>query len=244
MWRKMTVIVASMLMMLVAACGGASLESTDKKNGSAIPASPEQSATVTTESYGGADNLYTIVIDPGHGGKDPGSTGASGMFEKNFTLRQSLILAELLEQDPRFQVFMTRDDDVFLSTESHFRPNFANDMSADLFISIHGNTYESSDAAGTESYYYHKESLPFAEIMHKHVTEATGFTDRGVKKQNYFLIRETTMPSVLLELGYMTNPGNETEMWSDEFQERVAKAIVAGVNEYLNTWTHNTPEEL
>lgn len=202
------------------------------KIGSIAANSPRE---VTTESVQTRERQYTIVIDPGHGGKDPGSTGVSGQFEKAFTLSLSQKLAALLKTDTRFLVFMTRDDDSFLSSESLFRPQFANDLDADMFISIHGNTFESPDASGTESFYYHDESMPFAEIIHKHAAEATGFTDRGYKQEGYYVIRETEMPSVLIEIGYMTNPDNEREMWKDDFQNRVAQAIVNGINEYVES---------
>lgn len=177
---------------------------------------------------------YTIVIDPGHGGEDPGATAVNGRFEKEFTLSMAKTLVTLLEQDPHLQVKMTRNDDTFISTQDSFRPKFANEQHADLYISIHGNTFDHPSVSGTESFYYHDESLDFATVIHKHVVQATGFNDRGVKKANYFVLRETTMPAVLLELGYLTNPGNDERMWTPDFQQSVAAAIYAGIKEYLN----------
>ncbi|SET23238.1 N-acetylmuramoyl-L-alanine amidase [Oceanobacillus limi] len=175
---------------------------------------------------------FKVVIDPGHGGKDVGAIGVSGQYEKSFTLNLSLKVKELLEQDPDINVDMTRSDDSFISQESRYRPTFANDLNADVYVSIHGNTFMDSNVSGTETYYYHRNSRSFANIMHSHVIEATNFNDRGVKKEEFFVLKDTEMPAVLLELGYLTNPENESSMLKESFQDRVASAIVEGIKEY------------
>jgi len=85
---------------------------------------------------------YKVVIDAGHGGEDVGATGASGQYEKNFTLSVAKKVSKLLEQNPHIQVYMTRSDDSFISQESRHRPIYANDLNADLFLSIHANTLQ------------------------------------------------------------------------------------------------------
>jgi N-acetylmuramoyl-L-alanine amidase len=180
--------------------------------------------------------VYKVVIDPGHGGEDSGATSVTGRYEKEFTLSLSLAIAAKLAEDPQLQIELTRTDDAFISTREQFRPEFANNLQADLFISIHGNTFEDASASGTESFYYHEESLAFAGIIHKHVVQATGFKDRGVKYENFYVLRDTEMPSVLLELGYLTNPANEASMWTYSFQDAVAAAIGDGIREYLQLY--------
>lgn len=177
--------------------------------------------------------VYKVVIDPGHGGKDRGATGVSGKDEKDFTLQLSQKVKELAQQEPRIEVYLTRTDDRFLSSIDRTRPEFANQIGADLFISIHGNTYTDPDVSGTETYYYRKESLKLAKIMHRHVAGATGFRDRGVKKEDFFVVKDTKMPAVLLEVGYVTNPQDEAQMFTDEFQYRIAASILDGMKEYL-----------
>ncbi len=184
----------------------------------------------------GRENLekkYMVVIDPGHGGKDSGAIGASGRFEKDFTLSLSKKVAERLEQEPEIGVYLTREDDSFISTKGSLRAAFANERNADLFISIHGNTFNDPDLSGTQSFYYHDNCQAFAEVMHRHVLSATGFIDRGVEKGNFFVLRDTHMPSVLLEIGYLTNPRDEAKMLRKDFQETVADAILMGIKEYL-----------
>lgn len=243
--RKMYIIAAAWLsLLLLAACSdGVSNGSGGNSADSSLAAAPAAGNRAIhepdgTSGPGSSDPVYSgpvykVVIDPGHGGEDPGATSVSGRFEKEFNLSVSQAIAAKLADDPQLQIEFTRTGDAFISTHELYRPEFANDLPADLFISIHGNTYEDASASGTESFYYHDESLAFAETIHKHVILATGLKDRGVKAANFFVLRETEMPSVLLELGYLTNPGDEAKMWTNEFQEAVASAIADGIKEYL-----------
>lgn len=180
------------------------------------------------------EDLFKVVIDPGHGGEDPGSKGSSGLYEKDFTLSLSKKVVELLEKNPDCKVYMTREDDTFLSAKERYRPKFANELQADMYISIHGNTFTNPSISGTETYYYKEESLTLANTIHKHLLNATKFSDRGVKKEEYFVLKDTTMPAVLLEIGYLTNPQEEQMMFREDFQETVADAIYEGILEYLN----------
>lgn len=180
-----------------------------------------------------SDKIFSVVIDPGHGGKDVGATGASGLYEKDFTLNLSKKVYEILEQEEKIQVHMTREEDTFISTLDMYRPKFANELEADLFISIHGNTFEDPNVSGTESYYYHEKFKAFAETIHKKVVGSTGFNDRGVRNKDLFVVRYTDMPAVLLEIGYLTNPEEEEKMFTDEFQNSIANSISDGIKEYL-----------
>ena len=180
-------------------------------------------------------NVFTVVIDPGHGGKDKGATGASGAYEKDFALQLSKKLMKLLEKEELIDVYLTRSDDSFISSVDRERVKIATDKSADLLISIHGNTFTDPKVSGTETYYYTEQSRSIAEVIHKHVVEATGFRDRGVKVEDFFIIKDAQMPSVLLELGYLTNPQNEAQLLKEDLQNEIAKAIVAGLKEYLPT---------
>ncbi|WP_085523739.1 N-acetylmuramoyl-L-alanine amidase family protein [Tuberibacillus sp. Marseille-P3662] len=178
------------------------------------------------------DDVYKVVIDPGHGGKDKGSTSASGRYEKAFTLSLGKKVEKMLKKEPDIKVYMTRDDDSFISQTSRYRPKFANKLNADIFISIHGNTFSNPDVSGTQTFYYHDGSLPLAETMQKHVAKATGFSDRGVKRKDLFVVRDTNMPAVLIEVGFLSNPQDEAKMYTDPFQKRVAASIVDGIKEY------------
>jgi N-acetylmuramoyl-L-alanine amidase len=200
------------------------------------PSDNSMNAAASIEPLTPPEPEWKVVIDPGHGGMDPGAEGASGRAEKDFSLQLSLQVKELLEQESNIEVNMTRSDDEFISSVEYERAEFANALGADLFVSIHGNTYSDPDVSGTETYYYDEESLPLATVLHRHVVEAAGFRDRGVKQESYFVLRETTMPAALIEVGYLTNPQDEQRMWEEDFQRQVAASIAEGIKEYIETY--------
>ncbi|MCT1401279.1 N-acetylmuramoyl-L-alanine amidase [Paenibacillus sp. p3-SID867] len=181
-----------------------------------------------------SETPYQVVIDSGHGGKDNGATGASGSFEKDFTLQLALKVEELAKQEPGIEVVLTRSEDRFISSIDRERPEIANRLGADLFISIHGNTYEDASVSGTETYYYHENSRFLAEIMQKHMVQTSGFRDRGVKKEDFFVLKDSNMPAALIEMGYLTNPQEENEMLTEDYQYRMASSILDGIKEALN----------
>ncbi|WP_160031651.1 N-acetylmuramoyl-L-alanine amidase family protein [Paenibacillus sp. An7] len=175
----------------------------------------------------------TVVIDPGHGGSDPGTIGITNTYEKDFNLALSLKVEALLQSEPEISVVMTRDEDVYPTRTE--RVALANQLKADLYISIHGNSVLSSpQASGTETYYYQRSSSKdLASDIHKHLVKALGFKDRGVKEGNYQVIRETTMAAALLEIGFLSNPQEEVALFTEAVQDKAAQAIVDGIKEYL-----------
>ncbi len=174
-----------------------------------------------------------VVIDPGHGGSDPGASGFSNRKEKDFTLALSLKVQALLLLEPGIEVIMTRDSDAYPTLAD--RVKLAKEFNADLFVSIHGNSVQNSpQTSGTETYYYQRiSSKELAEMLHKRIIEAMGLHDRGVKEGNFHVIRETTMAAALLELGFLSNLSDEKAMFTDSVQNIVAQAIVDGIKEYL-----------
>ncbi|GBF77212.1 N-acetylmuramoyl-L-alanine amidase [Paenibacillus sp. 598K] len=173
-----------------------------------------------------------IVLDAGHGGKDPGTIGYSKTQEKGFNLSVVLKVQALLQNDPNMEVVLTRDNDTFI--ELGERGPIANRLGADAFISVHANSVENSpSASGTESYYYEEASKAFTQVMHKHLLKATGFKDRGVKKASFKVLRDTQMISVLLESGFISNPTEEAALFTEEMQQKIAQAIVDALYEYF-----------
>ncbi|MFD2612093.1 N-acetylmuramoyl-L-alanine amidase [Paenibacillus gansuensis] len=179
-----------------------------------------------------SSSRYKVVIDPGHGGTDPGASGITGYREKAFTLAVGLKVNKLLEQEPRLQVIMTRTGDTYPTLSD--RSALANNAKADLFISIHGNSLVGSKATGIESYYLHQNSGAFAKIIHKNLLAATNMSDRKVRVENFHVVRETKMPAVLLELGFLSNASDEAKMKSESYQQKCAEAIVQSIKEYFN----------
>ncbi|WP_339287443.1 N-acetylmuramoyl-L-alanine amidase family protein [Paenibacillus sp. FSL E2-0201] len=194
---------------------------------------PEVPVTTPPPATGNTDKKV-IVIDAGHGGKDPGSSSVNKLKEKDFTLPTALKIAELLKKEPNIEVVLTRSDDTYPTLQD--RSNLANKVKADLFISVHANSIPvggKSNPSGTETYYTRNDSLLFAQTVHKYLSVATGLQDRGVRQANYHVTRETKMPAILLECGYLSNTKDEALLYTADFQNKVASAVVSGIKEYL-----------
>ncbi|WP_379129350.1 N-acetylmuramoyl-L-alanine amidase [Paenibacillus sp. sgz500958] len=193
------------------------------------------SGPVTGGGYTGTGQPV-VVLDAGHGGTQPGATSLTKRLEKDFNLAVILKAAALLQQESGITVVLTRNDDRTLGLQE--RVDIAEAMQADLFISLHANamptTYPSwNKVTGSETYYTRSESLLLAQIMHKHLVAGTGFKDNGVRSKSLHVTRETSMPAVLLEAGYLTNSGDEAALYSEGLQDALAREIVSGIKEYL-----------
>jgi len=117
------------------------------------------------------------------------------------------------------------------------RVTIANSSGADLFISFHLNASTSSDVSGTETYYFHPLSLKFAELVHKKIINALNTIDRGVRNRGFQVVKDiNTMPSVLLEPLYISNPNEEKIILDENIRQKLAEAIFDAINEYFNQW--------
>ncbi|MED4570468.1 N-acetylmuramoyl-L-alanine amidase family protein [Brevibacillus agri] len=177
---------------------------------------------------------YLIVVDAGHGGKDPGALGVAGNHEKDYTLAVANKVVALLKQYPEFQVVPVRTTDVFYELSE--RVAIANELEADLFLSIHANSFPKPTTGGTETFYYNANSKTFAQLVHKHLQGATQFPDRGVKASGFYVIKNTKMPAVLTETGFLSNPQENALLTSPAFQDKIAKALVAAIREYYQSY--------
>lgn len=174
---------------------------------------------------------YTVVLDAGHGGSDPGAQSVTGKWEKEFNLSVVKKVQAILAAESKINLVLTRSGDTYPTLDE--RVELANSLKADLFVSVHGNSYK-PEINGTETYYTREESLAFAKLLHKNAVAATGFKDNGVRKAGFKVIKYTTMPAVLLEVGYLSNESNGKTMFTDAFQERVAAAIAASIKQYFH----------
>jgi len=177
-----------------------------------------------------------VVIDPGHGGRDTGAI-ANGVQEKDLVLPISLRLGRVL-QSMGYVVQYTRTTDVEIDLEP--RVQFANRLQADVFLSIHANSLASrnSSVSGVETYHAPGATLGFAlaTLVHQQVISATGARDRGVRSARFFVIRHTTMPAILLETGFVTNPQEAANLSNPAYQERIAQGTAQGVDQFLRTY--------
>lgn len=170
-----------------------------------------------------------IVIDIGHGGDDPGAVNGS-YREKDINLAMGTYLKEYLDADSSIKVYYTRLDDT--TVELKTRTPFANDVEADFLISIHNNSAWSSSANGTETLYFKDDDVPglnsieLAKIVHKNVVSASGIKDRGVRDDNgLFILRTSDMPSIIIEVGFVSNATDVVRIADPATQQKVAKAI-------------------
>lgn len=183
-----------------------------------------------------------IVIDPGHGGEDFGThSHLKPRYEEKFlNLSTARMLNEYLHK-MGYQTVMTRNDDIFIPLLT--RANFANTQQPVLFISVHFNSAPSRDAQGIEVYFYEKDknkervnkSKKLAENVLKSVVQQTKAKSRGVKHGNFAVIRETLMPAILVEGGFLTNEEEMNKIKDPNYLKRLALGMAKGIDHYLNS---------
>ncbi|MBW4841288.1 MAG: N-acetylmuramoyl-L-alanine amidase family protein, partial [Paenibacillaceae bacterium] len=178
----------------------------------------------------GGDGKKTVVLDAGHGGSDPGAISVTKKKEKDFNLAVVLKVQKLLQNDPNINLVLTRESDTYPTLPD--RVKIAENVGADIFISVHANS-GSATASGVETYYTRAASLDLAKVMHKHLVQASGLADRKVRTQSLHVTRETTMPAVLLECGYLSNKNDDALLATDEYRNKVAQGVADGIKEYL-----------
>jgi N-acetylmuramoyl-L-alanine amidase len=173
-----------------------------------------------------------VIIDPGHGGKDSGALGIGGAREKDVILPIGKKLAEILQQHG-IQVIMTRDSDYFVTLPG--RVQLAERANADVFVSIHANSAGASrpDVNGLEVYYY-DSGLDLARVVRSSILQSIGtLKDRGVRRARFYVLRKSSMPSILVETGYMTGREDMARLRTSAYQNEMAEAIARGVLQYL-----------
>ncbi len=176
-----------------------------------------------------------ICIDPGHGGRETGAIGCSGIREATINLAIAKKLERIL-QDQGAQVTMTRTEDVDVSLPE--RVAIATASNADLLLSVHNNSLPDGrnpwTEHGTSSYYYHPQSREFANITRAATVEEVGLPDYNTRWQNLALCRPSRYPAMLMELGFVINPDEYALLISNEGQERAALGIAKGVRNFLS----------
>lgn len=226
--------------------------------------------------------LKTVVIDPGHGGKDPGAIGPGGTYEKNIVLGVAQHLKKMLEKHLNVNVIMTRDDDTFIPLSK--RSRLAIQQNGKIFISLHCNATPNREANGVEVYFlsdaktddairvaqaenaalkyevedstqftlnhipeeyrglalklftaqFLKESQDLAADIHNAIVGQVKATPRGVKQANFYVMRGTMgqMPSVLVELGFVTHRAEEKQLKNNAYQKKLAEALYQGIKTF------------
>lgn len=177
-----------------------------------------------------------IVIDPGHGGKDPGTTHGKIAQEKEITLKVSNLVKKKLEASGAI-VKMTRTGDTYPSLQD--RVDFTKNNYGEIFVSIHVNSAGSS-AKGTETYYSvtsndnEKEDFALATAINSQIVKQANMNNRGVKRVDYYVVKGLVVPAILVELGFLSNEEDRNKLTSDKYAEIFAQAIYDGIVEYYS----------
>ncbi|WP_313991942.1 N-acetylmuramoyl-L-alanine amidase [uncultured Selenomonas sp.] len=185
-----------------------------------------------------------IAIDPGHGGSDSGAIGPTGIMEKSVTLRVSRELKRLLEAEGA-SVVLTRTGDTEVSPkgasatsveELEARCAVANRAQADIFLSIHADAFTNREVKGTTAYYYTKgtkQSKRLADSVRMALIDAIGTLDRGTQTSNFYVVKHTDMPAILVEISFISNPDEEKMMNSEAGIKKIAQGIADGIADYF-----------
>lgn len=187
-----------------------------------------------------------ILIDPGHGGFDPGKLGTTGENEKNINLAISQKLQEYLEQSGSY-VILTREADEALANKKNQdlkeRKNMANTSEADIMISIHQNSFPKAKAKGSQVFYYNssKEGKFLAQCIQTKLKEYVDPSNERQIKANtdYYVLRTTKIPSVIVECGFLSNTEEEARLNTKEYQEKIAWALYLGIVDYFENIDKN-----
>ena len=220
----------------------------------------------------------TIIIDPGHGGKDPGAVGYRGTKEKDIVLDVAKRLAKKIEKNSKTKVILTREEDIFIRLQD--RTKFANSNEGDLFISIHTNAAKDRRASGFETFLigpnkneaaikvaarensalalegfsgkeltnedlikatiaqsaFAAKSEEFASLVQNEIKKRVQSKDRGVKQAGFYVLMGASMPNVLIELGFISNPNEEKKLNSSSYRDVLATSIYYAVLKYQKSF--------
>ena len=194
-------------------------------------AKPATTTTVTTHAATTKVPKGTrkVVIDAGHGGSDYGAI-RNGINEKDITLDVAKRVEALLKKEG-YAVKMTRTSDVYVSLQG--RCDISNAYDPDIFVSIHVNSSVRPEITGIETHYYHQESMSLAQTLHSSLASNINSKNRGLFKSKFYVINHTTAPSILMEIGFISNDGERAQLVSEKRKQDTARAIAEGVKNYF-----------
>lgn len=175
-----------------------------------------------------------IILDPGHGGKDVGTLSGT-VYEKTITLKVSTLVKQKLEAAGA-KVMMTRTGDTFPTLQD--RVDFTNTNYGEVFVSIHVNSAGNTSAQGTETYYsistgdMYQEDMDLAKFVNDQIVNNLNMKNRGIKEQKYYVITNTIIPAILVELGFLSNSEDRAKMTDDQYIELFAESVYKGISQY------------
>lgn len=179
----------------------------------------------------GTLNGLTIVVDPGHGGNDRGTTGARGTYEKTLTLKTAELLASKL-QAAGADVHLTRESDHYISLQKRVWTSI--DYNADAFISLHYDANLDQSISGFTTYFQHQNQANLAEAVNSGLSSTVSLKNRGAQKADFYVLRENRANAILIELGFLSNPSEELMVNNNNFREQASYGIYNGILNYFN----------
>lgn len=173
-----------------------------------------------------------VMIDPGHGGVDPGAVGIGGLQEKGVVMAVALHVAALLQRQG-VMVQMTRQADQTVDLQP--RVDMAEAANATIFVSIHANAVnmQRPEVNGVETYYYSDAGARLANVLHRRVMSSMAMNDRGIKQARFFVLRRTSMPAALIEIGFVTGAADAPKLRDAAWQAQMGQAIATGILDYI-----------
>jgi N-acetylmuramoyl-L-alanine amidase len=199
--------------------------------------SPKKSRSVNTISV---PPKKILVIDAGHGGYDTGSISPNGILEKDITLAIALKIGAILKEKNIDIVYTRKGDDVpWPANEKQdlaARAVISNNHRTNLFISIHVNSFKQKSVKGTETFYSNGslKSKEAGQLIHNEIIKDARLIDRGIRGGTFSILRNVKAPTVLLELGYISNKNDEMLLNNSDYQKKLAQAIAKGVLNYID----------
>ena len=205
----------------------------DAKNEQKIKELAQKEGTITSQpKYSNLKNKNVVVIDAGHGGKDYGAI-RNNINEKDINLDVCMRIQNLL-QKKGYKVYMTRTNDTYVSLED--RTIFTEGINPAAFISVHVNSCNSESPNGIETHYYHEESIELADYVHKRlIQKIPNTTNRGLFKSKFYVINHTTVPAILVEIGFISNPSERAGLTTSQRKQATAEGITEGIIEFLKS---------
>lgn len=192
------------------------------------------------------DKGHIVILDPGHGGYDPGAITKQGVYEKSINLQIAQKVKEMLEPSG-IEIFLTRDEDIDYVPDGvrgkttkkqidlNHRIEMAKEVNADVFVSLHVNATASGQESGSETFYHYQSESGkrLAELIQQEMIKIPGMNRRIAKPGDFYIVKNTSMPAVIVEVGYLSSLKEQKKLQQSWYQEQLARAIAKGIANFF-----------
>ncbi|HWQ41980.1 MAG TPA: N-acetylmuramoyl-L-alanine amidase [Desulfosporosinus sp.] len=192
------------------------------------------------------EDRHVVMLDPGHGGYDPGAISSQGVYEKAINLQIAQKVKEMLRPSG-IEVFLTREEDIDYvandvkgkttrkQIDLNYRIDMAKQAKADIFVSLHVNATATGQNSGAETFYHYKSESgkKLAELIQQELIKIPGMNRRIAKPGDFYVIKNTSMPAVIVEVGYLSSATEQKKLQQSWYQEQLSRAIAKGIANYF-----------